>query len=72
MSHLSIYYYSKGKFTMVNRFFIVTDFSDLTMVNASPFCCVSNGGRMKAKFTIVKLPEKAWFITRLSQLCFSR
>ena len=57
---------------MVNRFFNVTDFSDFTMVNASLVCCVSNGGRMKAKFTIVKPPEKAWFITLLSKLCLFR
>ena len=64
---LEHFYYSKGKFTMVDRFFNVTDFSDFyTMVNASLVCCASNGGRMNAKFTIVKLPEKAWFITRLS------
>ena len=42
------------------------------MVNASLVWCVSNGGRMKAKFTIVKPSEKAWFIARLSTLCLFR
>ena len=51
---------------MVNKFFNVTDFSNFTMANASLVCCVNNGGRMKAKFTIVKLPEKTWFVTLLS------
>ena len=64
-SHLSFFYHSKRKFTMVNGFFNVTRFSHFTMVNASLVCCVSNGGRMKAKFTIVKPSEKAWFIACL-------
>ena len=57
---------------MVNGFFNVTCFSHFTMVNASLVCCVSNGGRMKAKFTIVKPSQKAWFIARLSKLCLFR
>ena len=52
---------SHFEFTMVNGFFNVTGFSHLTMVDAILVCCVSNGGRMKAKFTIVKPSEKAWF-----------
>ena len=40
--------------SMVNGFFNVTSFSHFTMANANIVCCVSNGGRMKAKFTIVK------------------
>ena len=68
-SHLSFFYHSKRKFTMVNRFFNVTGFSHFTMVNATLVCCVSNGGRMRAKFTIVKPSQKAWFIARLSKLC---
>ena len=71
-SHLSFFYHSKRKFTMVNRFFNVTGFSHFTMVNATLVCCVSNGGGMKAKFTIVKPPQKAWFIARLSKLCLFR
>ena len=71
-SHMSFFYHSKQKFTMVNRFFNVTDFSHFTMVNATLVCCVSNGGRMKAKFTIVKPSQKAWFIARLSKLCLFR
>ena len=71
-SHLSFFYHGKQKFTMVNGFFNVTRFSHFTMVNASLVCCVSNGGRMKAKFTIVKPSEKAWFTARLSKLCLSR
>ena len=63
---------SKRKFTMVNEFFNVTSISHFTMVNASLVCCVSNGTRMKAKFTIVKPSQKAWFITRLSELCLFR
>ena len=43
---------------MVNGFFNVTGFSHFTMVYAILVCCVSNGGRMKAKFTIVKPSEK--------------
>ena len=39
---------------MVNGFFNVTGFSQFAMVNASLVCCVSNGGRMKAKFTVVR------------------
>ena len=54
---------------MVNRFCNVTGFSHFTIVNALLVCCVSNGGKMKAKFTIVNPSEKAWFIARLSQLC---
>ena len=38
---------------MVNGFFNVTGFSQFAMVNASLVCYVSNGGRMKAKFTVV-------------------
>ena len=70
---MSFFYHSKRKFTLVNGFFNVTGFSHFTMVNASLVCCVSlNGGRMKAKFTIVKLSQKAWFIACLSKLCLSR
>ena len=66
---LEFFYYSKRKFTMVNRFCNVTGFSHFTIVNARLVCCVSsNGSRMKVKFTIVKPSEKAWFIARLSQL----
>ena len=57
---------------MENRFFNVTGFSHFTMVNATLVCCVSNGGRMKAKFTKVKPSQKAWFIARLSKLCLFR
>ena len=57
---------------MVNGFFNVTGFFHFTMVNGSLVCCVSNGGRMKAKFTIVKPSQKAWFIARLSKLCLFR
>ena len=66
------FYHSKRKFTMVNEFFNVTHFSHFTMVNTSLVCCVSNGGRMKAKLTIVKPSQKAWFIARLSKLCLFR
>ena len=69
---MSFFYHSKRKFTMVNGFFNVTGFSHFTMVNASLVCCISNGGRMKAKFTIVKPSQKAWFIARLSKLCLFR
>ena len=31
---------------------------------------VQNSGRIKAKFTIVNLPESRSFITCLSKLCF--
>ena len=34
----------------------VTGFSHFTMVNAILVCRVSNGGEIKAKFTIVKPP----------------
>ena len=71
-SHLSFFYHSKWTFTMVNRFFNVTGVSHFTMVNASLVCCVSNRGRMKAKFTIVKPSQKAWYIVRLSKLCLFR
>ena len=57
---------------MVNGFFNVTVFSHFTMVNLSVVCCVSNGSRMKAKFTIVKPSQKAWFVARLSKLCLFR
>ena len=57
---------------MVNGFSNVTGFSHFTMVNSSLVCCVSNAGRMKAKFTIVKPSQKAWFIARLSKLCLFR
>ena len=62
---------------IVNGFFNVTSFSHFTMVNTSLVCCVRNGGRkakltIGAKLTIVKLSEKAWFITRLSKLWLFR
>ena len=69
---LELFYHSKRKFTMVNGFFNVTSFSHFTMVNAVLVCCVSNGGRMKANFTVVKPCEKAWFILRLSKLYLFR
>ena len=57
---------------MVNGFFNVTGFSHFSMVNESLVCCVSNGGKMKAKFTIVKPSQKAWFIARLCKLSLFR
>ena len=53
-SHLGFFYYSKVEFTTVNTFSNVTGFSHFTMVNTDLVCCRGNGGRMKAKFTIVK------------------
>ena len=64
------FYYSKVKFTVVSVFFSVTGFSHFTMVNARLASRVRNGGRIKAKFTIVNRPESCSFITRLSKLCF--
>ena len=57
---------------MVNEFSNEAGFPHFTMVNAILVCCVSNGGQMKAKFTIVKPSEKAYFIKRLSKLCLFR
>ena len=34
------------------------------MVNTDLVCCGGNGGRMKAKFTIVNSPKKSAFITK--------
>ena len=53
---------------MVNGFFNVTSFSHLTMVNSSLVCCIGNSSRMKARFSIVKPSQKAWFIVHLSKL----
>ena len=52
------FYYSKVKFTVVSVFFSVTGFSHFTMymVNARLATRVGNGGRIKAKFTIVNRP----------------
>ena len=69
-SHLGLFYYSKVKFTVVSVFFSVTGFSHFTMVNARLVCRVGNGGRIKAKFTIVNRPESRLFTTSLSKLCF--
>ena len=66
------FYHSKQEFTMINGFFNVTGFSHFTMVDQSLVCCVSNSSGMKAKFTIVKPSQKAWFIMRLSKLCLFR
>ena len=46
-----------GFFTIVKTIFSVTGFLHFTKVNV--VCRDSNGGRMKAKFTLVKRPEKA-------------
>ena len=56
-SHLGFFYYSKVEFTTVNTFSNVTGFSYFTMVNTDLVCCGGNGGRMKAKFTIVNFPK---------------
>lgn len=71
-SHLSFFYHSERKFTMVNGFFNLSSFCHFTMVNANLVCCVSNSSRMKAKFTIAKPREKACFIEHLSKLCLFR
>jgi len=63
------FYYSKVTFTIVKPICNVTGLFQFTMVNVIVVCHDSNGGRMKAKLTIVKRPEKAWFIVCLSQLC---
>ena len=39
------------------------------MVNTDLVCCGGNGGRMKAKFTIVNFPKTIWFIAGISKLC---
>ena len=66
---LVLFYYSKVKFTIVKPISNVTGFFQFTMVNVIIVCRDSHGDRMKAKLTIVKRPEKAWFIMCLSQLC---
>ena len=71
-SHLSFFYYSKVEFTTVNTFSNVTGFSHFTMVNTDLVCCGGNGGRIKAKFTIVNFPETIWFISDISKLCLFR
>ena len=68
-SHLGFFYYSKVEFTTVNTFSNVTGFSHFTMVNTDLVCCGGNGGRMKAKFTIVNFPKTIWFIAGISKLC---
>ena len=68
-SHLGFFYYSKVVFTTVNTFSNVTGFSHFTMVNTDLVCCGGNGGRMKAKFTIVNFPKTIWFIADISKLC---
>ena len=61
---MGFFYYSKVEFTTVNTFSNVTGFSHFTMVNTDLVCCGGNGGRMKAKFTIVNSPKKSAFITK--------
>ena len=68
-SHLGFFYHSKVEFTTVNTFSNVTGFSHFTMVNTDLVCCGGNGGRMKAKFTIVNFPKTIWFIAGISKLC---
>ena len=68
----AFFYHSKVKFTMVNTILCVTAFCHFTIVNVHLVCRDSNGGRMKAKFTVVSWPEKAWFIMRLSKLCLCK
>ena len=70
-SHLGFFYYSKVEFTtvIINTFSNVTGFSHFTMVNTDLVCCGGNGGRMKAKFTIVNFPKTIWFIADISKLC---
>ena len=65
----AFFYYSKVEFTTVNTFSNVTGFSHFTMVNTDLVCCGGNGGRMKAKFTIVNFPKTIWFIAGISKLC---
>ena len=67
--HLALFYHSKVKFTIVTSICSVTDDFRFTIVNVIGVCRDSNRGRMKEKLTMVKRPEKAWFITRLSKLC---
>lgn len=72
-SHLGFFYYSKVEFTTVNTFSNVTGFSHFTMVNTDLVCCGGNGGRMKAKFTILNFPKTIWFyIAGISKLCLFR
>ena len=68
-SHLAFFDYSKVDFTTVNTFSNVTGFSHFNMVNTDLVCCGGNGGRMKAKFTIVNFPKTIWFIAGISKLC---
>ena len=66
---LGLFYYRKVEFTTVYTFSNVTGFSHFTMVNTDLVCCGGNGGRMKAKFTIVNFPKTIWFIADISKLC---
>ena len=66
---LGLFYYSKVEFTTVDTFSNVTSFSHFTMLNTDLVCCGGNGGRMKAKFTIVNFPKTIWFIAGISKLC---
>ena len=66
---MGFFYYCKVEFTTVNTFSNVTGFSHFTMVNTDLVCCGGNGGRMKAKFTIVNFPKTIWFIAGISKLC---
>ena len=68
-SHLGFFDYSKVDFTAVNTFSNVTGFSHFNMVNTDLVCFGGNGGRMKAKFTIVNFPKTIWFIAGISKLC---
>ena len=68
-SHLGFFYYSKVEFTTVSTISNVTGFSHFTMVNTDLVCGGGNGGRMKAKFTIVNFPKTIWFIAGISKLC---
>ena len=54
---MGFFHYSEVNFAIVSVFFNVTSFSHFTMVNVRLVCRVGNGGRIKAKFTIVNRPE---------------
>ena len=64
----AFFYYSKVEFTTVNMFSNVTGFSHFTIVNTDLVCCSGNGGRMKAKFTIINFPKTIRFIADISKL----
>ena len=61
---------SSDEFANINVCKFDWQFEDFIQNNVCLVCPVGNGGRIKAKFTIVNRPESSSFITSLFEICF--